>query len=323
VHNRLILNAIDKPIFYVRAALDFKKMQYYQILGSLREINLYDKFLYYHRIQFPFFDGKFVLGISESIVSGSTGDDETMSAPHPGQHLAPDYLNRERKLEPVYMVPLLPYVFAEHYGGDLDNKQISLDFELKLPQMARWYLEFLIDDCQNPLEMFNDRWGNKWALTFGTQWFPNIAGRNAVFGLEYCRVEPWVYTHFYGVANNYEHYGKGMGAQLGPNSAQVRGFAQYYFTQSHGLQLEAVHNRFNRNARGGNIGDVFRYKGSEANQPYFDTEIKEFLGKDYQKNYEVSLSYLFRQFKRFEMKVSAIYDSEKSVGGEICGGFRF
>jgi len=324
VYNRLIMNAVDKPIFYTRVALDFKKIQYYQIFGLLREINLYNKYLYYHRLQFPFLDGKFVFGISESIVSGSTADDETMAKAHPNQHLAPQHLNRDRKIEPVYMVPLMPYVFAEHYGGDLDNKQIALDFELKLPQTARWYMEVLIDDIQ-PSKIFEDHWGNKWALTLGTQWFPAIAGKNAVFGLEYCRVEPWVYTHFYGVANNYEHFGKGMGAELGPNSAQIRGFAQYYFTQKHGLQFETAHNRFNRNARGGNIGDVFRYGylDSEKNHLPADTEKKEFLGKDYQKTYEISLSYLFRQFKRFEMKASAIYDSEKGAGMDFCGGFRF
>jgi hypothetical protein len=325
MHNRLIMNAVDKPIFYTRVALDFKKMQYYQVFGLLREINLYNKYLYYHRLQFPFFDGRFVFGINESIVSGSTADDQTMAKPHPSQHLAPWHLNRDRKIEPVYMVPLLPYVFAEHYGGDLDNKQIALDFELKLPQIARWYMEFLIDDCQSPLEMFNDQWGNKWAVTLGTQWFPVIAGKNAVFGLEYCRVEPWVYTHFYGVANNYEHYGKGIGAELGPNSAQIRGLAQYYFSQKHGLQFEIIHNRFNRSVRGGNIGDVFRYYYLDSEKEHLpaDTEKKEFLGKDYQKSHEISLSYLFRQFKRFEMKASAIYNSEKGAGMEFSGGFRF
>ncbi|MDR0304232.1 MAG: hypothetical protein LBH98_05610 [Chitinispirillales bacterium] len=325
-YNRLILNAVDKPLFYTRIMLDFKKMQYYQIFGMLRELNLYNKYLYYHRLQFPFLEGGLTFGLSESIISGSTGDDETMFKPH-SQHLEPSHLNRDRKVEPVYMIPFMPYVFAEHYGGDLDNKQIALDFEIKLPQTMRWYIEFLIDDCQSPLEMFNDRWGNKWAVTLGTQWFPEIAGKNAVFGLEYCRVEPWVYTHFYGVANNYEHYGKNIGAELGPNSAQIRGLAQYYFSQKHGLQVEAIYNRFNRNVRGGNIGDVFVYQNFVDSCPQFDltvdSEEKKFLGKDYQKSYEFSLSYLFRQFSRFEMKASAVYDNRKGAGMEFLGGFRF
>jgi hypothetical protein len=330
VYNHLILNALDKPVFYTRFMLDFKKIQYYQIFGVLRELKYYNKYLYYHRLQFPFFENRFTLGLSASIVSGSTADDYTMFVPH-SQHLLPSHLEKERRIEPVYTIPFIPYVFSEHYLGDLDNKQISMDFELKFPKLARWYAEFMLDDATAPHTILNDSWNNKWSLTVGTQWFPVIIDKNAVFGLEYCRVEPWVYTHFYGVATNYEHYGKCFGAELGPNSAQIRGLAQYYFSQKHGLQLELIHNRYNRNVRGGNAGDVFLYPDFEdsyaISYPDYDftpdSETKEFLGENYTKNYEISLSYLLKQFGRYEMKTGICYNNEIGVGLKLWGGWRF
>lgn len=324
VYNKLILNAVDKPIFYTRFMLDFKRIQYYQIFGVLQELKNYNKFLYYHRAQIPFWNNKITLGLSASIISGSIADSATMAEPHGQVHRT---LNRERKVEPVYMIPLLPYVFAEHYGGDLDNKQMAIDIELKLPQIARWYVEFLIDDAESPNTIFNNWWGNKWALTFGTQWFPVIAGKNTIFNLEYCRVEPWVYTHFDGVATNYEHYGKSIGAELGPNSAQIRGLSQIYLTHKHGVKLEAVHNRYNRNVRGGNIGDVFVEDGIYDIYPNYDGTIdsktKEFLGKNYTTEYEITLSHLFRQFSRYEMETSIYYNNRKGIGIGLWGGFRF
>ena len=325
-HNRLILNAVDKPVFYTRFMLDFNRVQYYQIFGVLRQLKHLNKFLYYHRAQIPFFENRFTLGLSASIISGSIADSALMALPH-GQTVWA--LAQERKIEPVYMIPFLPYVFAEHYTGDRDNKQIALDFELRLPQIARWYAEFMIDDANDPIRLFtSDHWGNKWAITVGTQWFPEIAGRNAVFGFEYCRVEPWVYTHFWGVATNYEHFGKGIGAELGPNSEQIRGLAEIFITYRQGIKFEAVRNRFNRNVRGGSIGDVFIYDWIHDIFPDYsgliDSERKTFLGKGYTTEYEFSLSHLFRQFQqRYEMETRLFYSSQKGFGLGFWGGFRF
>ncbi|MCL2844427.1 MAG: hypothetical protein FWE23_03115 [Chitinivibrionia bacterium] len=334
-HNRLMLNIVDEPVFYARAALDFGRMQYYKIFGMLRELNHLNKFIYYHRAQVPFFDGRLTLGINASIISGSTGDAATMAEPPPQGQVLPDWdLNRTRRIEPVYMIPFVPYFFAEHFAGDLDNKQIGFDLELRMPQIARWYMEFFIDDGTAPHTLFNDQWANKWALTVGTQWFPVIAGRNAIFGFEYCRVEPWVYTHFRGAAANHAHFGRNIGAELGPNSAQIRGLSQFAFSQRHALRLEAVHNRYNRNVRGGSLGDVFVYPhlaerlteeqlaqigiGIEG-----DSERKQFLSGDITKEYEINLSHIFRQFGRFEMTSSVFYNSEKGAGVGVWGGFRF
>ena len=320
VYNRLILNAVNNPIFYTRFVLDFGRVQYYQIFGLLKELRYHNKFLYYHRLQFPFFQNKLVLGFNASIVSGTIADEATMREPH-GQYVW--FTQNERKIEPSYMIPFVPYLFAEHYNGDRDNVQMDFDFELRFPQSVRWYGEFLLNDATAPHTIFSDSWVNKWAFTLGTQWFPIVAGKTTVFGFEYCRVEPWVYTHFGGVATNHEHYGKSIGAELGPNSAQIRGLAQVFLSQRHGFQLDAVHSRFNRNARGGNIGDVFVYDYYPDYNLIPDSQTKEFLGKDYSSEYEVTLSHLFRQFQRYEMKTSLIYGSEKGIGIGFWGGWRF
>jgi len=319
-----MLNIVDKPIFYTRAAINFDRLQYYQIFGILKELQFYDKYIYYHRVQVPFIDNKLTLGINASVISGSTGNAETMAEPH-GQVFPDHDLNIERRIEPVYMIPFVPYFFAEHFVGDLDNKQIGLDVELKMPAMARWYAEFFIDDGGTPFTLFSNDWVNKWAITVGTQWFPVIAGRNAIFGFEYCRVEPWVYTHFRGSATNHAHYGQNIGAELGPNSAQIRGLSQFAFSQRHATRFEFVHNRYNRNARGGSLGDVFVYPwlDEELGLGWHDSEKKEFLGDDYTKEYELTLSHIFRQFQRFEMETSVFYNSDKGVGLGIWGGFRF
>ena len=328
-HNRLMLNITDKPVFYMRAALDFGRLQYFKVFGMLKELQFYNKYLYYHRVQVPFFDERLTLGINASVISGSTGDRNTMSEPQ-GQHFSDYDLNRRRNIEPIYMIPFVPYFFAEHFVGDLDNKQIGFDLELRMPQIARWYFEFLIDDGRAPHELFSDWWGNKWALTVGTQWFPVIAGRNLIFGLEYCRVEPWVYTHFRGAATNNAHYGRSIGAELGPNSAQIRANSQFNFSQRHALRLDWTHNRFNRSVRGGSLGDVFVYPNTVEELARMgiygvlaDSETKRFLGDGYSKNYEISLSHIFRQFGRFEMESSVFHNSDKGAGIGVRGGFRF
>jgi hypothetical protein len=115
-----------------------------------------------------------------------------------------------------------------------------------------------------------------------------------------------------------------MGAQLGPNSAQIRGLSQFNFSQKHAIRLEAVHDRFNRNVRGGNIGDVFVYPDvAKIYDIPADSEKKEFLGSGFTKNYTVTLSYIFRQFHRFEMETSVFYDDENGAGIGVWGGFRF
>jgi hypothetical protein len=98
--------------------------------------------------------------------------------------------------------------------------------------------------------------------------------------------------------------------------------SQFAFSQRHALRLEVVHNRHNRDARGGSLGHVFVYPewglGVEA-----DSERKHFLGDNYTKEHEVTLSHLFRQFGRFEMTSGIFHNSQKGAGVGIWGGFRF
>jgi hypothetical protein len=166
-------------------------------------------------------------------------------------------------------------VFVEHYVGDLHNAALSFDFCLNLPRDFRFYGEFFLDDMLTPWEIVSDDWGNKWALTLGMQYFTNIYNRDVSAGLEWSRVEPWVYTHFYGGSHRYDHFDKPLGSPAGPNSMAIVANCDMSVTKKMTLGLKMTSVASNPTARGGKITDIFQDAGRTENP---DSEKKKFLG---------------------------------------------
>jgi hypothetical protein len=308
----LTFSGQTSPVTYFRARMDLADFQYVHTFGLLRTQKDKPKYIYTHRLDIPLAKNKILIGINEVIINGSTAEKaQTDSLPE-------DYYGEERGWEWVYMIPFIPYSFAEHYVGDRDNKVLSFDIMCAVPRGFRWYLEFFFDDFASPLKLFSDDFGNKWAFTLGGQYFGALGNRDVTFSGEYSRIEPWVYTHFYGGSHRYTHYGQSLGSNLGPNSDAVTIQGEYAVgvRNTVGLFLENVRKG---TGRGSSVLDVFQ--GEEGSNP--DSGKKTFLGKNYVRTTTFGLLWKLMPFELFSMHSEVTINQRKEIGVTITGGFTF
>ena len=245
VYSGVTMSGQTPPEIYFRGTVDFGVLTYEQAFGQLQSDKDKAKFFYLHRLSAPLFSKRVTAAINEVIVNGSTTDE-----PLPDS-LRKEYYGVIRGWELAYMIPFVPYVFTEHYLGDKDNKLLSFDVNVAMPQQFRWYGEFLIDDMTAPWTLFSNNWQNKWAFTVGGQYFTRLFSRDATAGLEYCRVEPWVYTHFYGGSHRYDTFNSCLGAPLGPNSDLLSLTMESRVFAHHAFGCTFTRERTNRTQRGG------------------------------------------------------------------------
>ena len=126
----------------------------------------------------------------------------------------------ERGLDIAYLNPLNFLFSAEHDGGDQDNVLLSVDASCRVLNRGRVWGALLIDDLKlSTIGKGNP--GNKVGWTGGIE-----AGDCGVDGLgarlDYTRLEPYVYSHFYPV-NRFSHWTTCLGSDLKPNSDRLRG----------------------------------------------------------------------------------------------------
>lgn len=191
---------------------------YTQYAGKLYHDKHKSKYFHAHRlgISLPF---RIDFGISETLIYGSTIEKANTN---PNQ----DADSTDRSFEWLYAAPFVPYIFAQHYTGDLENTGLGFDIRVRTVPNWEFYGEMLWDDMKKVTSMFDDSWwGNKWAASIG------LATDNRKIGpflfsynSEFTWIEPWVYTHHKGKAYAYSHYGQSLGSNLGPNSRE-------FFTQ--------------------------------------------------------------------------------------------
>lgn len=120
---------------------------------------------------------------------------------------------------PFAFLPVVPlYIAKAGEKENLNNGNLAGDLYWRLPGAFALYGEFLLDDIQSPATLFNDDWGNKWAMLAGAHAARDMGGRSAGLVLEYARVEPWVYTHKVPRGSQTAHFDQPLGNPLGPNS---------------------------------------------------------------------------------------------------------
>jgi hypothetical protein len=205
-----IKRPVPTPFAGFELNLDF--VSYSQYAMQLKNWKDYTKYLHAHRLGFNISDN-FSFGLTETIVyggrpSGLYGDGEK---------------EERRSTEIIYILPFVPYLFAQSYGGDRENTGMSADFSWKLFKMLELYGELFIDDLKTVTSFFDDSWwGNKWATSLGVAIdSARIGIFNWDYNLEYTRIEPWVYTHHKGPGHSYSHFGNSLGSDLGPNSREI------------------------------------------------------------------------------------------------------
>ncbi|MDR1760484.1 MAG: hypothetical protein LBR60_08175, partial [Fibrobacter sp.] len=239
---------LPAPIPFVGFELQAGPFTYTQYSGKLYHKKNKDKYIHHHRlgIELPF---SVEFGVSENIIYGSTVEPAGSNPNQDGDSVG-------RSLELIYTLPFVPYVFAEHFAGDRDNKALAFDLSIRTIPGWEFYGELFWDDMNSPLSMFDDSWwGNKWAASVGME------RKNLNLGVfllswifEYTRIEPWVYTHHLGASHRYTHYGQSLGSDLGPNAQEIYTKADIEFKKVIlSLSLSSV---AKDTAFGGNIADI-------------------------------------------------------------------
>jgi hypothetical protein len=319
VESPLTFSGFAPPETYIRGQVAFGILTYVQAFGMLESQVDKSKNFYMHRIDIPLFSSRFNIGLTEVVITGSTTD-EPDTRPDSANALRPTYYGQTRDWVIPYLIPFVPYLAVEHLvGGVRDNKNISLDFNLAFPDNFRWYFEWFIDDMTAPWTMFSNDWGNKLAGTFGCQYFGSVFGRDLTATAEYSRVEPWVYTHFYGGAERYDNYNVCLGAPLGPDSDLLSLLLEGRITKKNTVGLAFTNARTDPSARGGSIRDVFQDLGTA----HPDSPQKVFLGPGAQTTTRLGVYWKMDQFGLFRVNVKYDYDFSGSSIFQVYGGLYF
>jgi hypothetical protein len=283
------------PTPFIGWDLSLASISYSQHAMQLKNWKDYGKYLHAHRLDFKVSED-FSFGLAETVVYGGS----------------PSEL---RSMEAIYVIPFVPYLFAETYGGDRDNSGMSVDFSWKLFNKIEIYSELFIDDLDNITSFFDENWwGNKWAASLG------IAIDSAKIGMfnwdcnfEYTRIEPWVYTHHKGAGNDYSHFGNSLGSDLGPNSREL--YSRFGISFKNLLRFDLSASGIAKDtAFGGKMGDLHK-EGDATDKKYLNPEST----LHYQ---EYGAAILFRPFSIWSIgaKQYLIFGEYKGKRTEVFSG---
>ncbi len=320
VYFPVTLSGTAPPVNYLKGNIDFGIFNYTHLAGLLKAQKDRNKYIYVHRLSASFLHSRLNFAINEVIVTGSS----ILEPQERDSNRVFD--SQERQWEWAYLIPLVPFKFVEHYVGDRDNAALSFDVNIIYPQNFRWYLEFFLDDILSPLKIFTDDWGNKWAMTLGMQYFSSLFGRDLTFNTEYSRVEPWVYTHFYGGSHRYSHFGQPLGSPLGPNSQAIIVAIQSQINKFNEIGIGLRYLAKNADTRGGKITDVFQDENRVEEGQFFDSTKKRFLGPGTVWRIRPALNWNFNPFGIFTIKARYEIDLRDEAGMSnlsIWGGLSF
>ena len=300
-----IKRPVPTPFAAFELSLDF--VSYSQYAMQLKNWKDYTKYLHAHRLAFNVSDN-FSFGLTETIVYGSRppglyGDDER---------------EERRSMEVIYVLPFVPYLFAQSYGGDRENTGMSADFSWKLFKMFELYGELFIDDLNTITSFFDDTWwGNKWAASIGVAIdSAKIGVFNWDYNFEYTQIEPWVYTHHKGPGSDYSHFGNSLGSDLGPNSREFYSRLGVSFKKLLRLDL-SVSDIAKDTAFGGQLRDLHTSE---------DPTDKKYLNPKSTLHYqEYGAAILFRPFSIWSIgaKQYLIFGEFKGYRTEVFSGVIF
>ena len=276
---------------------------YTHTFGLLQSEMNVPKYFYTHRLDFSLFKNQADLGLSEVIIGGGTTNQPLGLL----DSLRPEFAGIQRTWEWGYMIPFVPFKFVEHFTGDLDNAAIAIDGNLMWPKNFRWYGELFIDDLLSPVQFWTNDWGNKWAYTVGMQYFGKAFTKDITTGIEYCRIEPWVYTHIQGGADRYDNFNVCLGSPLGPNAEQLHIDLAAQVSKLNNLGISLVYTAKDT-ARGSNITDVHQDSTGIPGK-FYDSTRKVFLGPGSHRSVLTALTWKFNPFGIFMIDAQVGYDT--------------
>jgi hypothetical protein len=156
------------------------------------------------------------IGLSETVIYGGEG----------------------RASEPGYMLPILPFYAEQWNRRRSDNIFWGADFAWTPRPGVLLQGELLLDDFQYDLKTEPHQIG--W--TVGGEWAPARGRAHTIVGLEYTRIETFVYGHFH-ARNRYLHEGALLGHPLGPDSDRLAGAVTWDASEDATLALTVSRER--------------------------------------------------------------------------------
>lgn len=203
-----------------------------------------------------------------------------------------------RELEFAYLNPLSFLKSIEHALRDRDKTTMGLDFNINpvrnIQISGTWMLEDIIIS-----RIGTGFWSNK------TAW--NIAFKyslpfNADIGLEYTRIEPYMFTHF-NVQNNRTNDGYLFGTYLYPNSDETALQFRWFWGNRYPFILSIIYQRHGNNIYDEN-GNLVRNVGGD---PFYvrlpkDSETVIFLDGDRSNSLSFSLNFGFEIIRGFNIQ---------------------
>ncbi|MEW5799482.1 MAG: hypothetical protein AB1728_10815 [Bacteroidota bacterium] len=161
------------------------------------------------------------------------------------------YGNRDPEL--IYLIPIMFFKAAEHWGYDTDNSQLFLSLDLNLVPKYNFYLSLFIDEFSTEDFYRDDRQRNQLGFTIGTRVFDTFLPDTKLL-VEYTRLNPWVYNHKYPEVT-FQSHSVDMGHWLGQNSDLlfIQAMYQPMRNLTAGMQFESWR-------KGGKLPTRFQYK---------------------------------------------------------------
>lgn len=226
--SKTIMDDYFPPMDYLSLQFNYSILNFSFLHGKLfgntsigangqRIIN--DKYIAYHRLGLNF-SKHFQLGIGETII----------------------YANRNMDLS--YLNPFNFYKSAEHSNQDRDNSMLFLDFRNNSFKGLTIFGTILMDDVD--FTKFGTDWyGNKFIYEFGLTYEPFPESFPLTLGVQYLRIDPYVYAHRF-EDNNYTSMNIGVGPNIQPNSGSH--FFNINYKPHYRVQLEISYQFINHGA---------------------------------------------------------------------------
>lgn len=188
-----------------------------KVSGTQKIIN--DKYIAYHRLGINF-SKHLHIGFGETII----------------------YANRN--IDISYLNPFNFYKSVEHANQDRDNAMLFVDFRNNSFKGLTVFGTILIDDVD--FSKFGTDWyGNKFVYDFGFTYEPFPESFPLTIGMQYLRIDPYVYAHRFD-DNNYTSMDIGVGPNIQPNSGSC--FFNIKYKPHYRIELEMSYQFINHGA---------------------------------------------------------------------------
>ncbi|MCX7879252.1 MAG: hypothetical protein N2517_01155 [Ignavibacteria bacterium] len=215
-----------------------------------------------------------------------------------------------RSVELAYLNPFTFLKSVEHSLHDRDKTTMGLSFEWNpLPSfqiLGTWMLEDLVIS-----EIGKNFWGNKTAWNIGSfVAFPFSTN----IGVEYTRVEPYMFTHF-NRTNNRTNDGKLFGTYLYPNSDELSvSLTSYLLGSKYPLNLRVSYQRHGANVTD-DSGKVIRNVGGDFNYTRSgdDSYRVKFLDGIRKDLFRVQVGYGFELFRNLNLQLFGEYRKQQNL----------